>query len=183
MSERAAVFLDRDGTIIVERDYLHDPAQLELVPGATQAIRALKEAGLAVVVVTNQAGIARGMYDHAAYDRVARRLDEMLVAEGAGVEATYYCPHHPDFTGPCMCRKPAAGLYRQAAADLHVALPRSFYVGDKTSDVEVVSELGGRGILVRTGYGTDHEDRVSDAVWVVDDLGEAASRIVSDLRR
>ena len=114
---------------------------------------------------------------------VPNQLDEVLFAEGAEVEATYYCPHHPDFTGPCTCRKPAAGLYRQAAADLDVVLERSFYVGDKTSDVQVVSELGGRGILVRTGYGTDHEDRVSDAVWVVDDLEAAANRIVATVRR
>ena len=175
---RRAVFVDRDGTLIVEREYLADPDGVAFVPGAEAAIRRLKEAGLVVVVVTNQSGIARGLYTEEAYHAVARRLDELLTEASAPVDGTYYCPHHPDFTGPCDCRKPSGGMYRTAARDLGLALADSFYVGDRLKDVLPALELGGRGILVRTGYGREEEKELPDGVEAVDDLTEAAALVI-----
>ncbi len=103
------VFLDRDGTIIRDTEYLSRPDDVELLPGAADAIRALNDAAVPVVVVTNQSGIARGYLSVAEYEAVAKRLDELLAARGARIDATYYCPHHPDFGGNCDCRKPSAG--------------------------------------------------------------------------
>jgi D-glycero-D-manno-heptose 1,7-bisphosphate phosphatase len=164
---RAAVFLDRDGTVVEERDYLRDPADVHLVPGAAEAIGRLRDAGLAVVLVTNQSGIARGLYGEADFRAVQDRLVALLREANAAVDATYHCSHHPDFTGPCECRKPGPGMYLAAARDLALAPERSWFVGDKLTDVEAASRFGGRGILVRTGYGREAEARVRGGVDVV----------------
>ena len=150
MAERSrpAVFLDRDGTIVDDPGFLHRAADVRLLPGAAAAIARLNAAGWPVVVVTNQSGIARGLYDVAPYESVQRRLDELLEAAGARVDAIYFCPHHPDFTGPCDCRKPGTALFQRAAKDLHLDLTRSWFVGDRDSDVEPAKALGGRGILL-----------------------------------
>lgn len=175
---RPAVFLDRDGTIVVERHYLKDPDQAELVPGAADALRRLAGAGFALVVVTNQSGIARGYYTEADFRAVQRRVEELLARDGVRLDGVYHCPHHPDFTGPCECRKPATGMYRRAARDLGLDLARSVYVGDRLKDVQPAGTLGGKGILVRTGYGADHARRSPDAVAVAADLGGVADRVV-----
>lgn len=179
MSPVPAVFLDRDGTLIRDADYLADPEGVELLPGVAEALELFREAGFRRVVVTNQSGIARGLYSEADYRAVAKRLDEVLRAAGTGVELTLYCPHHPDFTGPCECRKPSVGMHEEAAARLDLDLADSFYVGDKRSDVEVGAKLGGRGILVRTGYGLETEARgeLPSDVVVVDDLLAAARHV------
>lgn len=177
-ARRAAVYLDRDGTLVVERHYLADPDGIELVPGAEGALAALEGAGYALVVVTNQSGIARGLYTEGDYRSVARRFEEILAGAGIGLEGSYHCPHYPDITGPCACRKPGTGMYVQAAAELGLDPARSWYVGDKTSDVLPALELGGRGILVRTGYGREHEASVPEGVTVVDDIVGAAQHIL-----
>lgn len=178
MTLRPAVFLDRDGTIITERSYLADPAEVRLVPGSESALADLRAAGLALVIVTNQSGIARGLYTQSDYEAVAARLDAALAEAGAAVDATEHCPHHPDVTGPCDCRKPSSGMHRRAAAALGLDLERSYYVGDKVSDVLPAQELGGQGILVRTGYGREQEGAVPEGVRVVDDLRAAADLIL-----
>ncbi len=175
---RAAVFLDRDGTIIQEKDYLADPEGVVLVSGAVEALERLRRAGLALVVVTNQSGIARGLYTLDQYRAVARRLDELLKAREVQPDATYFCPHHPDFTGPCSCRKPDTGMYREAARDLELDLARSFFVGDRIKDILPARELGGRGVLVRTGYGAREEVDLPRDMEAVDGLPEAASWIL-----
>lgn len=181
---RAAVYLDRDGTLVVERHYLSDPDDLHLVPGAASALEALKRAGYALVVVTNQSGIARGLYTEADYEAVARRFEAVLAEAGVELDGSYHCPHHPDVTGPCACRKPSTGMYLQAALDLDLDPERSWYVGDKTTDVLPALELRGRGVLVRTGYGAEHEAGVPEGVAVVDDIAEAARHILAiDTRR
>jgi D-glycero-D-manno-heptose 1,7-bisphosphate phosphatase len=177
---RAAVFLDRDGTVVEERDYLADPAHVRLLPGAGNAIRRLRGAGLPVVLVTNQSGIARGLYRLEDYRAVQARVEELLHAEDADVDATFYCPHHPDFTGPCDCRKPGPGMYRAAGRELSLAPERSWFVGDKVTDVRPASLFGGRGILVRTGYGREEEGRAPEGVVVVDDLSAAADVILAE---
>lgn len=178
MALRTAVFIDRDGTIIRERSYLADPDGVHLVPGATSALADLRAAGLALVIVTNQSGIAHGLYTQSDYEAVAARLDAVLTDAGAPVDATEHCPHHPDVTGPCDCRKPATGMHRRAAAALGLDLSRSYYVGDKITDVQPAKELGGQGILVRTGYGREHERSAPEEAWVVEDLRAAADLIL-----
>lgn len=179
---RPAVFVDRDGTLMVERHYLSDPDGVELVPDAVAALTLLREAGYALIVVTNQSGIARGTYSLADYRAVAARLDEVLGEAGVPLDGSYFCPHHPDVTGPCTCRKPGTGMYEQAAAELGVDLARSWYVGDKVTDVLPAVSLGGRGILVRTGYGREQEGNVPAGVHVVDDLAAAAWFIADEGR-
>ncbi|MEQ8328916.1 MAG: HAD family hydrolase [Longimicrobiales bacterium] len=177
---RPAVFLDRDGTLITEQHYLSDPDRVELVDGAAEALAALREAGHLLVVVTNQSGIAKGLYSLEDYHRVAAELDRQLAAVGVPLDATYFCPHHPDVQAPCACRKPSTGMHLRAAADLGIDLPASWYVGDKVSDVRPGLELGGRTILVRTGHGRDHEAAVPPGTRVVDALPDAARLIRSE---
>jgi D-glycero-D-manno-heptose 1,7-bisphosphate phosphatase len=150
-----AVFLDRDGTIIEDAGYLGEPAKVRLLPGAAQAIRQLNEHDFRVVVVTNQSGIARGLLSLQDYRATQLRLDELLAREKALVDAHYFCPHLPEVTGPCECRKPGTLLYRQAAERLGIDLPQSWWVGDRVRDVLPAEALGGRGILVLTGAGQD----------------------------
>ena len=181
MSERLrrAVFLDRDGTLIEEGIYLSDPERMVLLPGAASALSELRDAGFALVVVTNQSGIARGLYGENEYHAVAKRLDDLLAEAGSPVDATLYCPHHPDFGPQCDCRKPAIGMFRRAAAELGLTLADSYYVGDKALDVTPALELGGVGVLVRTGYGVEEAARVPAGTAVVDDLGGATRFILS----
>lgn len=175
---RSAVFFDRDGTLIRERSYLADPEGVELVPGTLSALRALRDAGFPYVIVTNQSGIARGLYSEDDYRRVAARLQEILEDAGVPPAATRYCPHHPSVTGPCDCRKPETGMYRDAARTAGLDLSRSFYVGDKPTDVLPARELGGHGLLVRTGYGAELVSEAPDEAVVVDDAQAAVRWIL-----
>jgi D-glycero-D-manno-heptose 1,7-bisphosphate phosphatase len=177
MPGRPAVFIDRDGTLIQERSYLADPAGVELIPGTVKALKEFGRVNLPVVIVTNQSGIARGLYSLEDYQRVAERLLAVLEAEGVAPAGVEHCPHHPDFSGFCDCRKPGAGMHRRAAAHLDLDLTRSFYIGDKRADVDVAAEFGGTGVLVRTGYGRDHAVGIKEGVHVVDDLHAAAQLI------
>lgn len=179
MSPRA-IFLDRDGTILREAHYLADPEGVELVPGAGEALTALRAAGYRLIVVTNQSGIGRGLYTEAEYRAVASRVNAVLADVGVRVDRTYYCPHATGGSMICNCRKPALGMYRRAEAELGIDLAASWYVGDKVSDVRPALSVGGRGILVRTGYGADHEARVPEGVPVVDDIGAAAALILAE---
>jgi len=157
---KIAVFLDRDGTVNEEVGYLSDLGQLRLLPGAAAAIGRLNEAGLLVVLVTNQSGVARGYFPESFVHETHSLLTRMLAEGGARLDGIYYCPHHPkagstDLTRECDCRKPATGLLDRAAADLHIDLGRSYMVGDKWSDVELGQRAGCRTVLVRTGFGHD----------------------------
>ena len=180
MNVRGAAFLDRDGTIIYDVDYLRDPRDALLIPDAAAAIAQLNAGGVPVVVVTNQSGIARGLLSEAAYDAVRERVDALLAAQSARIDATYVCPHHPDYTGPCDCRKPATLLYRRAALEHGIDLAQSAYIGDRWRDVAPALELGGRGILV-VGPSTPPADlqRAEREVEVVTSLGEAVKRVLS----
>lgn len=177
---RPAVFLDRDGTIIVERYYLADPAGVELVPGAAAALRSLAAAGYALVVVTNQSGIARGLYGEEEFRAVQRRVEELLERGGIRFDAVYHCPHHPDYTGPCECRKPALGLYRRAARELGLDLSRSVCIGDRLKDVLPAQELGcAAAVLVRTGYGEEQAPDAPEWVRIEADLRAAARAVLA----
>jgi D-glycero-D-manno-heptose 1,7-bisphosphate phosphatase len=149
VTKRVAVFLDRDGTLIDDVGFVSHPDQVRLLPGAADGVAQLAAAGYLAVVVTNQSGIARGLFDWPAYHAVAARLDGLLAAAGARLDATYVCPHHPDFTGPCGCRKPKLQLYRQAAEALDLDLGGSIWIGDRVRDVEPSRAFGARGVLIR----------------------------------
>lgn len=148
---RPAVFLDRDGTLVRDPGFLRTPDQVELLPGAAGALHRLGEAGFALVVVTNQSGVARGFLDEPALERIHERLRTLLAAEGARVDGVFYCPHHPTEGKPpyrtaCECRKPAPGLLLRAAKDLGLDLERSYGMGDRDRDVEAAVAAGARGI-------------------------------------
>jgi D-glycero-D-manno-heptose 1,7-bisphosphate phosphatase len=158
MTQRAAVFLDRDGVIIQEVGYLNDPDQVELVDGAGEAIAKLNAAGLATVVVTNQAGVARGLFPEENVPRVHARLDDLLASHGARIDRYYHCPHHPHATVEryavdCECRKPRPGMLRRAAEELELSLADSWLVGDKASDLQAAMAATCQPLLVMTGYG------------------------------
>lgn len=159
MSGRPAAFLDRDGTIIRDSAYLNDAAQMELLPGAAGAIRRLNAADIPVIVVTNQSGIARGKISTVQYERVERALQAALAAEGAHIAATYMCPHHPDFTGACDCRKPGILLFQQAIADLGIDPTTSAFIGDRWRDVAPGIRLGGHPWLVTSSVTPEAERR------------------------
>jgi D-glycero-D-manno-heptose 1,7-bisphosphate phosphatase len=146
--QRIAAFLDRDGTLIEDAAYLSSPDGVVLLSGATEAVAALNAAGVLAVVVTNQSGIAQGLLTEVQYQATRERLDSLMNEHGARIDATYHCPHHPSVSGRCDCRKPATGMYRQAALDLDIDLTRSLYVGDRRRDAEPGLQLGGRGVLV-----------------------------------
>jgi D-glycero-D-manno-heptose 1,7-bisphosphate phosphatase len=174
-----AVFLDRDGTIIEDTGYLHEPGKVKLLPGAAQAIKLLNERGFLAVTVSNQSGIARGLYTVADYAAVQRRLAELLEAQGAHLDGAYFCPHHPRFTGPCECRKPGLKLFRDAAAALDIDLKRSWWVGDRLSDVQPARSLGGKAILVAAREGNlDQGQARAMGAKVVADLAAAVAEIV-----
>lgn len=148
------LFLDRDGTINEEKHYLKDPDELELIPGAAQAIREANHLGLKVVIVSNQSGIARGILTSEDVNRVNHRLVELLREEGAAVDEIYYCPHDATETNGCTCRKPNSGMFLQAQKEHNIDLKRSIMVGDRLSDMEAGKRLGMMTMLVLTGYGT-----------------------------
>lgn len=184
----SAVFLDRDGTLIEEVGYLDRRDRVELYPYATDAIRALNRARIPLVLVTNQSGIARGFFDAAVVEDVHRHIAELLARGGAHIDAYYYCPHHPDgrvpdLAVPCDCRKPGRALVDRAARELGIEPTTSFTVGDRWVDVGLARTIGGKGVLVRTGYGSIEEARAprgmrADAV--VNNLVEAASWILGN---
>ena len=156
---RAVVFLDRDGTLNVESGYIKRVNDLRLIEGAALAVSRLNQAGVAAILVTNQSGPARDYYPESHIHALHERLVSLLAAEGAFLDAIYYCPHLPegtvpDYTRQCDCRKPATGMVEQAYVE-HPELDRkrSFVVGDKATDVELAKNCGAKGILVRTGYG------------------------------
>ena len=151
-----ACFLDRDGVINEEVNYLHDPAKAVLIPGAAAAINRLHAAGYLAIVVTNQAGVAKGLYEEKDIRAVHDRIAELLAADGAEVDAFFYCPHHPDYTGACGCRKPSPGMLLAAAAQYDIELDKSLLVGDRLSDIEAGRAAGCQAVyLVATGYGAE----------------------------
>jgi histidinol-phosphate phosphatase family protein len=154
---RPALLLDRDGTIVRDAHYLRAPSQLEILPGVVDALRRFQAAGWALVVVTNQSGIARGMFTEAEYAVVRDALAAMLAREGVTLDATFHCPHHPDVSPPCACRKPGTLLFEQARDALGLDLTRSVLVGDRWRDIAAAPVLGARGILV-PGVETPDED-------------------------
>jgi histidinol-phosphate phosphatase family protein len=185
VSGRAAAFLDRDGTIIRDANYVRDPDDVALLPGAAAAIRRLNDEGVAVIVVTNQSGIARGYLSRADYESVEARVSALLGRSHARIDATYMCPHLPEITGPCDCRKPGLGLYRQAIAEHGLDPSKSLFSGDRWRDIEPGRALGGFCVMLDVDS-TPSDDRArarTEAVATAGSLGEAVDRFLAALPR
>jgi D-glycero-D-manno-heptose 1,7-bisphosphate phosphatase len=183
---RPAVFLDRDGTINEEMGYINHLSRFKLLPGVVEAIRILNESGLAVVLVTNQSGAARGYFPAALVAAVHRCLEAELAQGGARLDGIYACLHGPDDN--CPCRKPKPALLLQAARELDLDLTRSYLVGDRYRDVETAANAGIKGILTLTGYGRGEYEYLGDTgpaapAYVAEDLMDAAAWILADLAK
>ena len=184
MEKRKAVFLDRDGTINVEVQYLSEVKDFQFIPGVPWALKCLKQAGYLLVVVTNQSGIGRGYYDEAALETIHSHMHEDLANFGAAIDACYFCPHHPehatgDYLKECGCRKPLPGMLQQAAQDLHIDLAASFMIGDKLADVEAGLAAGCTSLLVLTGHGSGQVAGLPPGVEAYPDLLAAAEAILA----
>jgi len=154
------IFLDRDGTINHEVDFLDSPEELKLIDGSAEAIREANKMGWKVFIVTNQSGIARGLFSEQQLKKIHDALIEKLKSEGAFIDAIYYCPHHPEFGDAiyqidCDCRKPKIGMLKTAANEFKISLPDSFMIGDKMIDIQTGINAGMTTILVLTGYGQE----------------------------
>lgn len=178
---KPAVFLDRDGTINIEKEYLYKAEEFEFTSQAVEAIRLLNQAGYLVVVVTNQSGVARGYYTEDDVRRLHQYVEAQLEVGGAHVDGWYYCPHHPSGGAPydldCDCRKPEPGMLLTAARDLQIDLERSWMVGDKLADIEAGIAAGCRPVLVMTGYGHIERHQLDQEISVCEDLYAAARMI------
>jgi D-glycero-D-manno-heptose 1,7-bisphosphate phosphatase len=162
-----AIFIDRDGTLNEDIGYVSTPEQLILYPWASEAVRLINNSNYKAIVITNQSGIARGLYTEATLEAIHSRMFEQLARAGARIDDVYYCPHHPEAGGSryritCDCRKPNAGMLEAAAREHNIDLARSFVIGDKASDMKLADNVGARAALVMTGYGREtlaHPDR------------------------
>ena len=180
---RAALFLDRDGTLISDEHYLGDPARVRLLPGAARAIALANSASVPVIVVTNQSGIGRGLITDAQYQLVASEVIQQLASHDARIDATYYCPHAPDAANACDCRKPGLGMYQRAALDHGLALADSAYIGDKWRDVAPALATGGLGILVpAAGTPSSDVDRAMLSAHTASDVEQAVMQALAWMR-
>jgi D-glycero-D-manno-heptose 1,7-bisphosphate phosphatase len=191
MMATPAIFIDRDGTINEDIGYLSSLDELIIYPFAAEAIRLINDAGLKAIIVTNQSGIARGLYTEQTLAAIHAVMIEELTREGARIDAIYYCPHHPRigderYRKTCACRKPRPGMLAEAAREHAIDLARSYVIGDKASDINLATNAGARGALVMTGYG--RETLANQADWpcapaiVADNLLEAVKRILDILQ-
>ncbi|MGZ3606734.1 MAG: D-glycero-alpha-D-manno-heptose-1,7-bisphosphate 7-phosphatase [Syntrophales bacterium] len=182
MNERRFVLLDRDGTLIVERNYLSDPAEVQLLPGAASGLRKMSELGLGLVVITNQSAIGRGFIDESRLIQIHTRMCELLQQEKVSLNGIYFCPHLPEDN--CNCRKPNMALANIAAKELGFNTLNSFVIGDKECDIGMGQRFGATTLLVLTGYGkrTDANQAVRPD-FVVADLDQAAIVIERLLQR
>jgi len=175
-----AIFLDRDGTINIEKNYLYRYEDWEWIPGALEALKLFSSSGYRIVVITNQAGVARGYYTEEDVIKLHHKIDRDLATLEISIDAYYFCPHHPDFGshGHCQCRKPEPGLIKQAQKDLDINLQGSWLIGDKLSDINAGLSAGVRPVLVATGYGWKEVQKLPTGVPYVRDLFEASQLIL-----
>ncbi len=182
---KSAVFLDRDDTLIRDMGYLSDPDGIELLPGAAEGLLVLNQAGIPAIVITNQSGIARGLFDEKTLHVIHARLVKMLKMDGARIDALYYCPHHPQgiveqYRMACPCRKPEPGMLHQAARDFGLDLAACYLVGDKEEDMETIHRVKGTGILIRTNR---HVVLEKEPGYIAADLPEAVHWILETMKR
>lgn len=189
VKKRIAVFLDRDGTMVEDADYLDHADRLLILPKVGDAIRLLNENNMLAVMITNQSGVARGYFPESTVNEVHERLKKILAEDKAHLDGIYYCPHHPDVGLPeyrmdCSCRKPGTGMIEAAVRDLNIDLGRSYMVGDKVIDMEAAHNAGVPGVMVMTGYGREELKQLSSEQksrpdHISDDLYDAVKWIIS----
>lgn len=183
MTRRAAVFLDRDGTLLDDPGYVHRPEHVILLPGVAAGLATLQRRGWTLIVVSNQSGIARGMFGIAGFYATMDRLQQLLDPAGVRLTAAYCCPHHPDITGPCACRKPGPRLYERARDDYGIDLAASWYAGNRYSDAAPALRFGGHGVLLTRDHAGDDACRArATGVAVARDFS-AAVRIIGTAPR
>jgi len=186
---RKAIFLDRDGTVTEEVGYVNHPDRLKLIPGAAEAIKKINDSGMMAILITNQAGVAKGYFPEWMVHRVHEKLESLLRERGARLDRIYYCPHHPEgrektYKIICACRKPAPGMIHMAEKELNIDVAKSYVIGDKYMDVELARKVGATGIMVLTGYGKGEYELFGNA-WklkpdhISQDLSEAVDWILS----
>ncbi|MEA2030622.1 MAG: D-glycero-beta-D-manno-heptose 1,7-bisphosphate 7-phosphatase [candidate division Zixibacteria bacterium] len=186
-----ALFIDRDGTLIVDKGYLKDPDGIQFEEGAIEALKKARSLGFKIIIVSNQSGVARGFFSINNVEQVNRRLLEMLSREDIDLDGLYYCPHYPNgtvslYSKVCQCRKPAAGMLHKAAIELGIDIRKSWVIGDKIDDVNLGKVAGARSVLVRTGHGQEQEQRFipsrfTDRTLVADNLRAAVELIRKDI--
>jgi D-glycero-D-manno-heptose 1,7-bisphosphate phosphatase len=190
--KRPAVFLDRDGTISEEVGYVNHIDRLQIFPWTAEAIRKLNRAGLLAIVVTNQSGVGRGYFPDELVVQIHYKISRELQAQGARIDAFYYCPHHPEarieaLRAPCRCRKPLPGMLEDAAERFHLDLGSSYLIGDSLRDMETAWNAGARPILVMTGYGRGNLEYLAGRSarrpdLVAENLLEAVEKILAELK-
>ena len=182
-----AVFLDKDGTISKDVGYLDDPAKLEVFPYSAKAIKMLNDAGFKVIVVSNQAGIARGLLTEDTLQAIDKKIHKIILNSGGVIDAIYYCPHHPEhgihpFKKQCENRKPNPGMLLRGKKEFDLDMSKSYLIGDKLSDIEAGYNAGVKTILVKTGYGVEHakNDKLKKLkpVWIAENLLDAVEWII-----
>jgi D-glycero-D-manno-heptose 1,7-bisphosphate phosphatase len=171
--ERPAIFLDRDGTLIEEVNYLSRVEDLRIFPFSSDALQRLKNSGFLAIVVTNQSGIGRDVYDEAAMHRIHDEIQNEL---SGSIDAFYFCPHLP--CDGCRCRKPGVGMIEAARADFEIDMDRSWMIGDKTIDIETGHNAGIRSAMVMTGYGQTHVNKLE---MPADLVGETLIEVVEKI--
>ena len=174
-----AVFLDRDGTIMEDAHYIKSPDDVRLLPGAARAVRKINDAGALAIVITNQSGIARGFFTVQDYENVRARFEELLAAEGAHVDASYYCPDHPSVSASSECRKPGTKMFEEAIRDFSLHTDKVAYVGDRWRDVAAARTLGGRPIMIASPMTTtqDRENAREARIETTDSLASAVEML------
>jgi D-glycero-D-manno-heptose 1,7-bisphosphate phosphatase len=175
-----AFFIDRDGVIVTETDYLGHPDDVEIIQGTAEALKAIRAAGYLAIIVSNQSGVARGYYNDADVKAVTNRIVDLLAVQGAKIDAFYHCPHHPDISGKCDCRKPEPGMLLTAADENNVDIMQSYMIGDKISDVEAGQRAGcAASVLIKTGHGMDEVANADLAeLTVADDFATAVKLLL-----
>jgi histidinol-phosphate phosphatase family protein len=179
----SAVFLDRDGTIMEDAHYIKSPEKVRLLPGAAAAVKRINDAGIPVIVITNQSGIARGIFTVEDYEKVRTRFESLLRDEGAHIDASYYCPHLPDDPPVCNCRKPGIQMFEQAIAEHGIDSRNAAYIGDRWRDVVASKKLGGRSIVIESSETTAEDRRRTreDGFETAPDLQTAVARLLDGL--
>lgn len=191
--QKSAVFIDRDGTLIVDAEYLSDPDKLELFEESAAALKKLNEANILAIIVTNQSGVARGYFDENNVHLLNHKLSDELNKQNARLDAVYYCPHHKNGTiekykKECDCRKPKTGLIKQAQNDFkEINLNKSYVIGDKASDIELAKNAGCKSILVKTGYGKQvlkgSYQKYIEPDFIAENMKDAVDWILEDLSK
>ena len=177
-----AIFLDRDGVINKEVSYLSNPDDFKLIEGSSEALRILKDLGYFLIIITNQAGVARGYYTEETLKEVHNKMIQILKQNSIELDDIFYCPHHPDFTGACNCRKPNPGMILQAKDKYNINLKDSFMVGDTLNDIETGLAAECQTVLVLTGYGIEEKKKINNIIpdFIFPNLLEFAKNLKLD---